>query len=194
MIFYVKGLVSELSPTYAVIENNGIGYFVGISLQTYEKLTLNKEIFLYTQQIIREDAHLLFGFATKEEKELFNLLIGVSGVGAVSALILLSSLSIREIATAIVSGNSSVLQKVKGIGTKTAERIIVDLKDKVLKFADMQENISTFANNKIKDEALSALEVLGISKKISEKIADKTLSRNPDMDVENLVKEILKNI
>jgi len=194
MIYSLKGIVQELTPTYAVIEVSGIGYYVGISLQTHEKLSLGKETFIYTQQIIREDAHLLYGFSTFLEKEMFNLLISVNGVGPVSALIMLSSLSNQDISSAILSGNSGLLQKVKGIGAKTAERIIVDLRDKVQKFNISGENISVLANNKIKEEALSALEVLGISKKMSEKIADKVLKQNPDVSVEDLVKQILKNI
>lgn len=194
MIFSLQGIVQELTPTYAVINVGGVGYYVGISLQTSEKLVLNKETFLFIQQIIREDAHLLFGFNTLLEKDMFNLLISVNGVGAVSALILLSSLSLNEVATAILSGNSMLLQKVKGVGAKTAERIIVDLRDKVQKFNISDENISTFVNNKTKEEALSALEVLGIAKKMSEKIADRILKQNPEVSVEELVKQILKNI
>lgn len=194
MIYSLKGIVQELNPTSVIVDVNGVGYYVGISLQTSEKLTLNQPTFLNIQQIIREDAHLLFGFNTILEKELFNLLISVNGVGPVSAIIMLSSLSLEEIASAILSNNSLLLQKVKGIGTKTAERIIVDLRDKVQKFKDSEENISTFANNKIKDESLSALEVLGIPKKMSEKIADRILKQNPELTVEDLVKQILKNI
>ncbi len=194
MIFSLKGIVQELSPTYVVVEVNGVGYYVGISLQTSQKLSQGKETFLFTQQIIREDAHLLFGFYTKEEKEMFNLLISVNGVGAVSALILLSSLDLRDIAQAILNKNSALLQKVKGIGAKTAERIIVDLRDKVEKFGISTENISSFVDNKVKEESLSALEVLGIPKKMSEKIADRILKQNPDLQTEELVKQILKNI
>ncbi len=194
MIYSLRGTVQELNPTSVVIDVNGVGYYVGVSLQTSEKLTLGKETFLNIQQIIREDAHLLFGFNTFSEKELFNLLISVNGVGPVSALIMLSSLSISEIASAILSGHSNLLQKVKGIGTKTAERIIVDLRDKVQKFSASEENISNFTDNKVKDEALSALEVLGIPKKTSEKIADRLLKTNSSYTVEDLIKQILKNI
>lgn len=194
MIFSLKGIVQELTPTYVVIEVNGVGYYVGISLQTSQRLSLGKEVFLFTQQIIREDAHLLFGFYTKEEKEMFNLLISVNGVGAVSALILLSSLDLKDIAQAILNKNSALLQKVKGVGAKTAERIIVDLRDKVEKFRVSAENISAFADNKVKEESLSALEVLGIPKKMSEKIADRILKQNPDLQTEELVKQILKMI
>ncbi|MBF1098481.1 MAG: Holliday junction branch migration protein RuvA, partial [Riemerella sp.] len=148
---------------------------------------------LYTQQIIREDAHLLFGFYEKAEKEIFNLLISVNGVGAVSAMILLSSLDLAEISRAILSGNSGVLQKVKGIGAKTAERIIIDLRDKVQKF-EFAEGESPLMDNKVKEEALSALEVLGIPRKTSEKIMDKVLKQAPETSTEELVKQVLKNI
>ena len=164
MIFSLQGIVQELTPTYAVINVQGVGYYVGISLMTSQTLTLNQETVLFIQQIIREDAHLLFGFNTRSEKEMFNLLISVNGVGAVSALILLSTLSLDEIASAILSKNSALIQKAKGLGVKTAERIIVDLKDKVQKFSNAEENISTFVNNKIKEESLSALEVLEIGR------------------------------
>lgn len=194
MIYSLKGTVQELNPTSVVIDVQGVGYYVGISLQTSEKLQLGQPAFLNIQQIIREDAHLLFGFNTILEKEMFNLLISVNGVGPVSAIIMLSSLSLEEIASAILSNNSALLQKVKGIGTKTAERIIVDLRDKVQKFNNSEENISAVVNNKVKEEALSALEVLGIAKKMSEKIADRVLKQNPALTVEDLVKQILKNI
>lgn len=194
MIFSLQGMVQELTPTYAVINVQGVGYYVGISLMTSQTLTTNKETFLYIQQIIREDAHLLFGFKTRSEKEMFNLLISVNGVGAVSALILLSTLSLDEIASAILSRNSVLIQKAKGIGAKTAERIIVDLKDKVQKFSDPEQNISSLANNKVKEESLSALEVLGIPKRMSEKLADKIIKQNPEISTEELVKQILKNI
>ena len=194
MIYSLKGIVQQLNPTSVVVDVNGVGYLVGVSLQTSEKLVLGKETFLNIQQIIREDAHLLFGFNTILEKEMFNLLISVNGVGPVSAIIMLSSLSLDEIASAILSGNALMLQKVKGIGVKTAERIIVDLRDKVQKFTVLDANISTFENNKVKEESLSALEVLGIPRKTSDKIADRILKQNPDLTVEDLVKQILKNI
>ncbi len=194
MIFSLQGTVQELTPTYAVINVQGVGYYVGISLMTSQMLVLNQQTFLFIQQIIREDAHLLFGFNTRSEKEMFNLLISVNGVGAVSALILLSTLSLDEIASAILSGNSALIQKAKGIGAKTAERIIVDLKDKVQKYSDPNAKISVMVDNKIKEESLSALEVLGIPKRTSEKIADKIIKQNPTISVEELVKQILKNI
>ena len=193
MIYYLKGVVQELTPTYAVVEVGGVGYYVSVSLNTSQKLHKDKECLLYTQQIIREDAHLLFGFYEEEEKEMFNLLISVNGVGAVSAMILLSSLDLAEISRAILSGNSGVLQKVKGIGAKTAERIIIDLRDKVQKF-EFAEGETPLTDNKVKEEALSALEVLGIPRKTSEKIMDKVLKQAPETSTEELVKQVLKNI
>ena len=195
MINFLRGKVHELTPTYAILDINGIGYYVGISLQTSQKLSQGNEAFLYTQQIFREDAQLLFGFSTLTEKEVFNLLISVNGVGAVSALILLSSLDIPDIASAVLNNQSVVLQKVKGIGAKTAERIIVDLRDKMLKYSDVNEaSLNNVVDNKIKEEALSALEVLGISRKMSEKIADKIIKSDPEINIETLVKQILKSI
>ena len=193
MIYYLKGVVQELTPTYAVVEVGGVGYYVSVSLNTSQKLQQGRECVLYTQQIIREDAHLLFGFYEKAEKEMFNLLISVNGVGAVSAMILLSSLDLAEISRAILSGNSGVLQKVKGIGAKTAERIIIDLRDKVQKF-EFAEGETPLTDNKVKEEALSALEVLGIPRKTSEKIMDKVLKQAPKTSTEELVKQVLKNI
>jgi len=193
MIYYLKGVVQELTPTYAVVEVGGVGYYVSVSLNTSQKLQQSREGVLYTQQIIREDAHLLFGFYEKAEKEMFNLLISVNGVGAVSAMILLSSLDLAEISRAILSGNSGVLQKVKGIGAKTAERIIIDLRDKVQKF-EFAEGETPLMDNKVKEEALSALEVLGIPRKTSEKIMDKVLKQAPETSTEELVKQVLKNI
>jgi Holliday junction DNA helicase RuvA len=194
MIYSLRGKVLEIAPTSCVIECNGVGYLVGISLQTSDKIKMGENTFIFIQQIIREDANLLFGFNTLLEKEMFNLLISVNGVGAVSTLIMLSTFSLQEIASAIQSGNSGLIQKAKGIGTKTAERIIVDLRDKVQKFGLSEENISQFADNKIKEESLSALEVLGIPKKMSEKIADRILKENPAFTTEELVKQILKKI
>ena len=193
MIYYLKGVVQELTPTYAVVEVGGVGYYVSVSLNTSQKLQQGRECLLYTQQIIREDAHLLFGFYEKAEKEMFNLLISVNGVGAVSAMILLSSLDLAEISRAILSGNSGVLQKVKGIGAKTAERIIIDLRDKVQKF-EFAEGETPLMDNKVKEEALSALEVLGIPRKTSEKIMNKVLKQAPETSTEELVKQVLKNI
>ncbi|MBT0549221.1 Holliday junction branch migration protein RuvA [Riemerella anatipestifer] len=194
MIYSLRGIVQELSPTHLIIEVGGVGYYINISINSSKCFSIGKEALIYTQQIIREDTHLLYGFSELKEKEMFNLLISVNGVGPASAMIMLSSLELREIAQAILSGNSAVLQKVKGIGTKTAQRIIIDLKDKVLHFGADESDISTVIDNKVKEESLSALEVLGIPKKMSEKLADKILKQNPEIQTEDLVKQILKNI
>jgi len=194
MIVFLKGIVQELSPTHAVIDVGGVGYYLGLSLQTSQKLSIGEKIFIHTQQIFRDDAHLIFGFASIEEKELFNLLTSVSGVGASSALLLLSYLEIKDIANAILNADSVTLKKVKGIGGKTADRIIVDLRDKVQKYSFDGDSTDNILNNKTKDEALSALEILGISRKISEKHIDKLLKVDSSLGVEYLVKQILRNI
>ncbi|MHA6696329.1 Holliday junction branch migration protein RuvA [Chryseobacterium sp. A301] len=194
MIYSLRGKVQELTPTSVVMELSGVGYYAGVSLQTSKELALGKETFLFIQQIIREDANLLFGFHTLQEKQMFNHLISVSGVGPSSAIIMLSSLSLAEVAAAIQSGNSAQLQKVKGIGVKTAQRIIVDLRDKV-GHVDLESiEVGSISSRAAKDEALSALEVLGIPKRTSEKIADKLLKQEPEMAVEDLVKQILKSL
>lgn len=194
MIYSLKGRVQELTPTYAVLDVHGVGYYLAVSLQTSANIVTGAEVFLYTQQIFREDAQLLYGFYTSEEKQMFNLLISVNGVGPASALIMLSSLSNSDIAAAIANGQSGILQRVKGIGTKTAERIIVDLRDKISAFAAADENISTFADNKVLEEALSAVEVLGIPKKTSQKLAERLLKQDGSLTVEALVKQILKSL
>jgi len=194
MIVSLKGIVQELSPTHAVIDVGGVGYYLGLSLQTSQKLSIGKEYFIHTQQIFREDAHLLFGFAAVEEKEVFNLLTSVSGVGASSALLLLSYLEVKDIANAILNADSITLKKVKGIGSKTADRIVVDLRDKMQKYSIEGHHYDGVLGNKSKEEALSALEVLGISRKISEKHIDKLLKTDPSMEVEALVRQILRSV
>lgn len=193
MIYFLKGKIHEISPAFVVIDCNGVGYISTISLQTYTAIQNLKETLLYVQPIVREDAHLLFGFSTQIEKKLFNLLISVNGVGPSSAMMMLSSMSVSEIVSAISSGNNLALQKIKGIGAKTAQRIILDLREKVISF-EIDEISLENPNNKIKFEALSALEVLGISKKITERVIDKILLSEPDIDVESLIKETLKSI
>lgn len=193
MIFSLRGKITELTPMQAVVEVHGVGYGVHLSLQTSGKLAVGQEVYLHTQQLIREDAHPLFGFLQKEEKEIFNLLISVNGVGPASAMIMLSSLEIPEIATAIASGQSGVLQRVKGIGAKTAERIIIDLRDKMARFQTEEPGTSR-VYSPAKEEALVALEVLGIPRRTAEKLADKILMAQPEASVEDLVKQILKTI
>lgn len=196
MIYSLRGTVLEVTPSFCAIEVNGIGYQIGISLQSYQKLQKDAQAFLLISQIIREDANLLFGFISKEERVLFNLLLSVSGVGPSSALIMLSSLSIEEIIEAISSGNSVLLQKVKGIGAKTAQRIVIDLRDKIqiLGEVSFKDPLMGSSLDSVKQEALKALEVLGISRKITEKATEKILLSTPDIKLEELVKQILRNL
>lgn len=193
MITQLRGKLVEIYPTHAVIDCNGVGYWVNISLTTYSSLGGQENTLLFTHMVVREDAQLLYGFATKIEREIFQKLISVNGVGPASGMMMVSTLSSKEIATAIASEDDKVLQSVKGIGAKTAQRIIIDLKDK-LDPGLLQDVNSVGLKNKSKNEALSALEVLGISKKSAEKLMDKILSDFPDADVEFLVKETLKKI
>ena len=192
MLEYIKGDIAELTPTYAVIDNHGIGYFINISLHTYTSLQNAKEATLYVYEAIREDAHVLFGFKDKHERELFLLLISVSGVGPNSARMIQSSLSPAELETAIATSNVNSLKSVKGIGAKTAQRIIVDLKDKIKAPSDTLLDIQTPANNEIFDEALAALIMLGFSQQASQKVLKKLLSSSPGLNVEETIKKALK--
>ncbi len=193
MITQLRGKLVEIYPTSAVVDCNGVGYWVNISLNTYSALEHEELVTIYTHLIVREDAHLLYGFATKSEREIFLKLISVNGVGPASGMMMISTLSAKEIITAIASDDARLLQSVKGIGAKTAQRIIIDLKDK-LDLSAIENVNSGQLRNKSKDEALSALEVLGIPKKSAEKVMDKILAAHADADVEFLVKETLKKI
>ncbi len=193
MITHIKGKLVEKSPTYAVIETNGIGYWLNISLNTFSQLPNTEAVFLYTHLSVKEDSHTLFGFITKIEREIFRLLISVSGVGPSIARAMLSSMTTHEIQHAIASGNVSVIQSVKGIGAKTAQRVLIDLKDKILKTYAIDE-VSATASNTSKKEALSALEVLGFTKKQSEKVLDTILLEDATVTVEVLIKKALKNL
>ena len=191
MITHLRGRLIDKNPTYAVIETNGVGYWLNISLNTYTQLPDSEEVFLYTHLYIKEDGHTLFGFGTRMERELFRLLISVSGVGPSIARTMLSSMSPEEIQHAIASGEVGIIQSVKGIGLKTAQRVIVDLKDKISKTYAVDE-VSIGESNTNKNEALSALEVLGFAKKQSEKVIDKILLEDPTISVEALIKSALK--
>lgn len=193
MFEYIKGDLADLNPTSAVIDNNGVGYYLNISLNTYSKLSGYKSAQLFIHQVIRDDAHLLFGFIDVKEREIFRLLISVSGVGANTARMMLSSLSPSEIQTAILSNNVKTLQGVKGIGAKTAQRIIIELKDKLAKDSDISE-ISLQQDNTCKDEALSALVMLGFAKNSVTKVVDKLYKANPESSVEELIKLALKQL
>ena len=193
MITHISGKLVEKNPTYAVIETNGVGYCLNISLNTFSQLPDNETVFLYTHLYVKEDSHTLFGFITKTEREIFRLLISVSGVGPSIARIMLSSMTTDEIQHAIASGNVSAIQSVKGIGAKTAQRVLVDLRDKISKTYIIDE-VSFAQNNTNKNEALSALEVLGFTKKQCEKVLDKILLENKTLSVEILIKKALKNL
>ena len=191
MIEYIKGEITEVTPTYAVIENNGIGYFVNISLYTYTELQNSRSSMLYIYESIREDAHVLYGFIDKHERELFLLLISVLGVGPNSARMIQSSLSPSELENSIATSNVNSLKSVKGIGAKTAQRIIVDLKDKIKAPSDSL-SIQIPANNEIFDEALAALVMLGFSQQASQKVLKKLLSTSQSLNVEDVIKKALK--
>lgn len=193
MIAHIQGKLVEKNPTDVVIDCNGVGYFINISLHTFGLLPNADMIKLYTHLQIKEDGHTLFGFMQKSEREIFRLLISVSGIGANTARTMLSSLEPKQIVNAIASENVGVIQSIKGIGAKTAQRAIIELKDKVLKIYEIDE-VSLLPNNTNKDEALSALEVLGFVRKTAEKVVDKILVSTPDASVENIIKQALKNL
>ncbi|MCL5245738.1 Holliday junction branch migration protein RuvA [Cellulophaga sp. 20_2_10] len=193
MITHLRGKLVEKNPTFLVIECNGVGYFVNISLHTLSKVSDAESIQLFTHLQVKEDSHTLFGFAEKSEREIFRLLISVSGIGSSIARTMLSSLSPAQVRDAIASGDVATIQSVKGIGAKTAQRVILDLKDKVLKIYDIDE-VSTSSNNTNKEEALSALEVLGFARKQAEKTVDKVVSQDSTLSVENIIKLALKNL
>ena len=193
MITHIKGRLSEKSPTNVVIETNGIGYWINISLTTFSQIPDQENIKLFTHLQIKEDSHSLYGFYTQKESEIFRLLISVSGVGTSTARTMLSSLTPDQVIDAISSNNVSIVQSVKGIGSKTAQRLIIELRDKVLKIYDIDEAFVD-SNNTTREEALSALEVLGINKKSAERLVDKIIKDNLDITVEEIIKETLKNI
>jgi len=194
MITHIKGKLVEKSPTSVIIDVNGIGYLINISLNTFSAIPDQENLKLYTHLQIKEDSHTLFGFYSRKEREIFRLLISVSGIGASIARTMLSSLSPEQIIQGISIGDSAMIQSVKGIGLKTSQRVIIELKDKVLKIYDLDDKISFQNNNTAKEEALSALEVLGINKKTSEKLVDKIILDNADASVELIIKEALKNL
>ncbi|NRR90862.1 Holliday junction branch migration protein RuvA [Winogradskyella undariae] len=193
MITHIEGKLVEKNPTDVVIDCNGVGYFINISLHTFSQIPSNEKLRLYTYLLVREDSHSLYGFSSKVEREIFKLLISVSGIGANTARTMLSSLSPDQVKEGIASEDVALIQSVKGIGIKTAQRVIIDLKDKVLKVFGMEE-LSLAQSNTDKEEALSALEVLGFNKKQSEKVVEKILKAQPDAQVEQIIKEALKNL
>lgn len=193
MIEYIRGALIRITPTYLVIETGGIGYFVNISLNTFSKLEKQSEYTLPVHEVIREDAHQLFGFADAGEREMFRLLISVTGVGANTARMMLSSLSSEELERAISNSDVNVLKSVKGIGLKTAQRIIVDLKDKIGKITAGDE-IFALSDNTNREEALSALVMLGFAKSAVNKVIDKIVREEKNLTVEDIIKKALKNL
>ncbi|WP_068471588.1 Holliday junction branch migration protein RuvA [Saccharicrinis aurantiacus] len=191
MLEYIKGHIIEASPAHCIVENNGLGYFINISVNTYTKLQNQKEIQLFLFEQIREDAHNLYGFYETTEREIFKHLISVSGIGANTARMMLSSMSPGEIHEAITSGNVNVLKGIKGIGAKTAQRVIVDLADKLGK-EPVDQKLFTDQNNTTKEEALSALVMLGFAKNSAQKVVTKILNSEPDCKVEDVIKKSLK--
>lgn len=193
MITQIRGKLVEKNPTYAVVDCNGVGYLLHISLNTFSSLPDQEAVLLYTHLLIREDAHTLFGFINKTEREVFRLLISVSGVGPSIARTMLSSMTSEEIQQAIASENVPVIQSVKGIGAKTAQRVIVDLKDKIVKTFDIDE-VSLSPSNTNKGEALSALEVLGFQRKQSDKLVAAIVKEYPNATLEQIIKLALKSL
>jgi Holliday junction DNA helicase RuvA len=193
MITQIKGRLVEKNPTHVVVDCSGVGYLLHISLNTFSSLPESEAITLYTHLSVKEDSHTLFGFIDKTEREIFRLLISVSGVGPSIARTMLSSMSSEEIQQAIATENIALIQSVKGIGAKTAQRVIIDLKDKILKTFDL-DTISVIKNNTNKDEALSALEVLGFNRKQSDKVLNAVLKEQPEASVELLIKRALKSL
>ena len=193
MITHLKGKLVEKNPTHVIIECSGVGYFVNISLNTFSNIKDEEGISLFTHLLVKEDSHTLFGFAEKSEREIFRLLLSVSGIGSSTARIMLSSLSPAQIRDAIANGDVATIQGIKGIGAKTAQRVILDLRDKILKVYDIDE-VSINSNNTSKEEALSALEVLGFVRRQAEKAVDKVINQDPSLSAENIIKLALKNL
>lgn len=193
MIAHLQGKLVEKSPTHIVIDCGGVGYHINISLHTYSLLPNADFVKVFTHLQIKEDAHTLYGFIEKSEREIFRLLLSVSGIGAGIARTMLSSLDPKQITNAIASGDVATIQSIKGIGNKTAQRVILDLKEKIVKLYDLDE-LSVSQSNTNKDEALSALEVLGFVRKTCEKVIDKIVLAEPDATVETIIKKALKSL
>ena len=192
MYSFISGKVAEKNPAYIIIDNQGIGYLINITLNTFTAIGEQSEVKLYVHLAIREDAHVLYGFYTEEERSLFLQLITVSGVGCNTARLILSSLTVRETIEAISCNNTKAIQSVKGIGAKTAQRIIVDLHDKVTKLNISDGEKTPLGYNTLKEEALSALMVLGFNRTSIEKILDRLMSQMENPNVEQLIKEALR--
>ncbi|WP_346856855.1 Holliday junction branch migration protein RuvA [uncultured Draconibacterium sp.] len=193
MYEYIRGNIADISPANIIVETGGIGYFINISLNSYSQLSGKKETKLFLHQIVREDAHTLYGFSNAAERELFRNLISVNGVGASTAIMMLSSLNPDELRIAVTTENVAVLKAVKGIGAKTAQRIIIDLKDKLGKLPESGQ-ILLSPDNTIRNESLSALVMLGFVKRDAEKTVTKILQEQPEATVESVIKQALKRL
>jgi len=193
MITHIQGKLTEKNPTHVVIDCNGVGYVLHISLHTYSQIPDAESLKLFAHLQVKEDSHTLYGFSSIAEREIFRLLLSVSGIGASTARTMLSSLTPKEVREGIAKGDVALIQSIKGIGAKTAQRVIIDLKDKILKIYDIDE-VSVSKDNTNKDEALSALEVLGFAKKQAERVIDKIVATQPDANVETIIKQALKNL
>ena len=193
MITHIEGRLVEKNPTDIVIDCNGVGYSINISLHTFSQLSSKEQVKLYTHLQVREDSHTLYGFSSKLEREIFRLLISVSGIGASIARTMLSSLTPEQVMEAIAHNDLATIQSVKGIGSKTAQRVVLDLKDKILKVYSLDE-VSTTSSNTNKNEALSALETLGFARKQAEKVCNTIVKQNPEASVEMIIKLALKNL
>lgn len=194
MIHHITGKIVEKSPAYFVVETSGVGYLINISLFTFEALKAKEDVSILIHQVIKEDAHTLFGFSTEEERRIFRLLISVSGVGASTARLMLSAMPPEELRKAILLENDAALKRIKGIGAKSASRIILELKDKMLDKADDNLEKLTILNNTIAHEALSGLLVLGYDKQKASKVVDKVWSSNPDFTLEQVIKESIRTL
>jgi Holliday junction DNA helicase RuvA len=196
MIAFLKGRLAHKEPTFVIVDVNGVGYHVTISLQTFSDIKEQENILLFTHLTIREDAHLLFGFSTEAERKLFQQLISVNGIGPSTAIVMLSYMNSQELKTAIISENVAALQAIKGIGGKTAQRVIIELKDKLKKegWEESQPTVSVGSHNTLRKEALSALLTLGLPKAVAEKSVDTVLKKSGNtITLEDLVKQALKN-
>ena len=194
MIEYIKGTLAELNPTEAIVENNGIGYSTLISLQTYEEIHGKSEVKLYIHHYLREDEELYYGFATKDERHLFRLLISVSGIGVATARMMLSSMSSDEITNAIQTENINKIKSIKGIGLKSAQRLIIELKDKVGKISGETPTLPGLASNTAMEEATTALVMLGFAKPNVNKVLSAIVKEKPDMSLEEMIKIALKKL
>jgi len=193
MYEYIEGNLSEVTPAFCILEAGGIGYIVQISLNTYTKIQTQPRVRLYIHQVIREDAHLFYGFYTKTEREMFRALISVSGIGSNTARMMLSSLSTEDLQQAIASGNTSLLQSIKGIGAKTAQRVVIDLRDRLIKDKGTDE-LFALTDNRLKEEALSALVILGFNKSEVDKVLIRILTGEKSLSLEDLIKKALKQL